>query len=625
VTEEETDLTITVPLLEPATPDDRVGFFEHDGNNGWSRVAEVVLEEGGTQARGYFERVPANVVVLRDDSEPRVTPEPAPFTEPETGITVSSFAAEYTVSDGLLQVAERISVDFGEEPKHGIFRDLPGRIDYDFENDQLVSVSGGVAVLRDGAPEPFQVIAPDTPDDPVRIRIGDPVVEITGAHMYEIRYAVQGAIRQYPNGAVPYYEIAWDVTGQWPVAVEGVSATFTSPDGAIGYVSCFVGEDATSLQNIGLDADCTITESEDELVVEFQALRPVAPGEGMGLIFGADGETGAPELELVPDDNFFDFGFEEPEPEPEQDPLEELPFDLREVLDELRGTYDRVGFAVSAFDAGFAFDVNVAHAPGFEPGQAWQPPSKEYDSRLAELVPENTMFFLSYFDVYGQYWLPAREQLDDFEFEDGQTLNDLIDEAFEETGIDLEGDVMALLTGEIALAGNVSNLEGDLDFEGFAIAEVNDEAKALSTLENLEDYLESEGELRASEDGGVHVWESLTDYDAEPIGWVVRDGKVFIGYPDSAVEDAREGGSLAETGDWQRTIDLLPDGKTFVGFISVARILEEIEDADLDEGVEESTDGEITLRDLEPVRSIGFSGSAREDGFGFHAVLFMED
>ena len=46
---------------------------------GFTRVSEVALEDGGNVASGHFEFLPKNVVVLRDDSEPRVArPPPVP-------------------------------------------------------------------------------------------------------------------------------------------------------------------------------------------------------------------------------------------------------------------------------------------------------------------------------------------------------------------------------------------------------------------------------------------------------------------------------------------------------------------------------------------------------------------
>ena len=88
---------------------------------------------------------------------------------------------------------------------------------------------------------------------------------------------------------------------------------------------------------------------------------------------------------------------------------------------------------------------------------------------------------------------------------------------------------------------------------------------------NLEDYLESEGVIAGNSDGDVRVWEVLDSEAAEAIGVTVRDGRVIMAYPVDAVSQVGDGGSLADDADWQRTMELLPDGKTFIGFVSLAR------------------------------------------------------
>jgi hypothetical protein len=88
------------------------------------------------------------------------------------------------------------------------------------------------------------------------------------------------------------------------------------------------------------------------------------------------------------------------------------------------------------------------------------------------MVPADTMFFVSYLDAYGQSWLPVQEQLDDFEFEDGRLLDDFMEEFRKETGLDLEGDILELLTGEIALAGNFDLSDESPEVKVIGLAEV---------------------------------------------------------------------------------------------------------------------------------------------------------
>ena len=49
------DVTVELPLKEPLTASSRAGFFTFE-DGGWSRVAEVTLDQGGTVAIGQFVR-----------------------------------------------------------------------------------------------------------------------------------------------------------------------------------------------------------------------------------------------------------------------------------------------------------------------------------------------------------------------------------------------------------------------------------------------------------------------------------------------------------------------------------------------------------------------------------------
>jgi hypothetical protein len=299
-------------------------------------------------------------------------------------------------------------------------------------------------------------------------------------------------------------------------------------------------------------------------------------------------------------------------------------FDTEELFEQIRTTYDRVGFSLSSFSEGFAFDLTVVHSPDFDQDNAFEP-TKAYDPAIAEMLPDDTMFYVSMFDYYNQTWLPLKKQLGDVDLGEDGSLEDILDELEDETGIDLESDVFALLTGEIAIAGNVKDFD-DPELSGFAIADVANEAAAEDTLDEFEEYLEGEDVLEVDIDGDVHTW--IGDSSEDRAAWYIKDGRFVVGFPIDATQDLSEydGTSLAENADWKRTLELLPEDKTFVGYLSIARILEEIRAADgLEENFEESTDGEVKLSDLEPIRSIGMSGTSSEDGFGVHFVLFMKD
>jgi hypothetical protein len=305
-----------------------------------------------------------------------------------------------------------------------------------------------------------------------------------------------------------------------------------------------------------------------------------------------------------------------------------LPFAFasEELLKELRVRLDRAGFSISSTSDGFAFDLTVLEAPGYEPEETLGP-FEGFEPKLAEMLPADTMFYLSAFDVYNQAARQASSGLGDLTGE-GNTTDDFLNGFRDETAIDLDGDLLSLLTGEIAFAGNVSNFDaGTPDFELAALADVSDEVKASGTLEKLGEYLENQDVIRTREEAGAWQWNFVDGLGAEPIGWAVRDGRLIVGYPDSAVtEVGSDDSSLGESRDWKRTLELLPDEKMFAGFVSIARVIEEVrETEDAEAEFRQSTDGKLGLEDLEAIRSVGFSGTTDEDGFSFHAVLFMEN
>lgn len=317
------------------------------------------------------------------------------------------------------------------------------------------------------------------------------------------------------------------------------------------------------------------------------------------------------------------------EAEDEAPPGISTDFDTNQAFEQLRSTYDRVGFSISSFTEGFAFDLTVVHSPDFDESKAFEP-TTPFDPAIAEILPDDTMFYISMFDFYNQTWLPAREQWEDYDLGEDGSLQDIIDRIRRESAIDLERDVFELLTGEIAIAGNVKDFD-DPDVSVFGIADVNDPIAAHRTMSLVGKYLTEEHvlKLRPDEADDVERWDLLDDGEGltEFIGWQVKDDRVIVGYPDSTVDELGEGAvSLAETDDWQRTIDLLPEDKTFFGYLSIARILEEVRTTDgAEDEFEELTQGDVTLADLEPIRTLAMAGTSSEKGFGVHFVLFMKD
>ena len=554
--------------------------------------------------------------------EPRPTPKPIATAPPPTDYEISSFAADYTIdAQGTLQVTERINVDFGAEAKHGIFRNFETRRVYDFQNDEIIEVRPA-SVTRDGVAEPFELNAIG---ETQQIKIGDPNVMMDGAHEYVIQYQVLGAIHQWTTGDDDaYYEITWDATGDWGVPIGAAELSLTVPSGLIYFGECVAADDPMSELPAFEDIGCT-TMLEGDTAARFTT-GELAAGEGFGFYVGVSGESGAPPPVLEPADNFpdFDDGFEGFDEEPL------LPFDaeqLRDLADNARGAFDRVGFAISSHSNGFALDFTVLQEPGYAGDFDWEA-SDGFESHFASEVPDDTMFFFAGDDLYEQGFAQFQEQLDALDDEQRQAWDDVVETVSDEIGVDLEDDVLALLTGEIAFAGNLTDFgSGGPDVELRAMADVSDDADATDTLETIGEYLEDQAFIEIDEDDGVTRWVDAETGEIE-VGWRVEDGRLVFGFPADAAEGARAGGgdSLADTDDWQRTLDLLPEESAFVGYLSIARILEEVA-ATNGEGdpIEDFTSGEISLDDLDAIRTAAFSATIRENGFGYHFVLFMED
>jgi len=326
-------------------------------------------------------------------------------------------------------------------------------------DDILVTVDQ-VSVTRDGAPEPFEQAGIGV--DVYEIKIGDPNVTITGQHTYQIDYVVTGAIIQVeetdarPGQPDTYYEIIWNVTGDgWAVPIESATARVTIPDTFL-YTPCTIEPDPIPVAYFNR---CEATQV-DLHTYRFESGGPVEPGSALAFYVKGAGQLTVPEPVLIPNDRWpdvpeepedntpFDFNSDEPDEPP-------FPFDVdsEALLDEMRGTYDRVGFSVSAAGDGFALDFTVLHAPGFEPSYAIEP-STAFDSHFAAAVPDDTMFFFAGYDIYGQF-KALGDYLDQIGPTGGPAGDDFLNGFTEVTGLDLEDDVLSLLTSEYAVAGNV--------------------------------------------------------------------------------------------------------------------------------------------------------------------------
>ncbi|MFJ3337998.1 DUF2207 domain-containing protein [Streptomyces sp. NPDC086766] len=136
-------------------------------------------------------------------------------TERVTGMWVSAVISK----DGSARITEVIDYDFGVgiDPRHGIYRDIPG-LGYEDESKPRVTMDGGTV--------PYEVTIPDNRDlwteDILSLRVGDPHDTVTGVHRYRVQYTLQNVAR---GG-----RLAWDAIGTgWNVDVDNVQVHVVTP------------------------------------------------------------------------------------------------------------------------------------------------------------------------------------------------------------------------------------------------------------------------------------------------------------------------------------------------------------------------------------------------------------
>jgi len=126
---------------------------------------------------------------------------------------------------GSILVRETIDYDFGVLYRHGIFRDVPVRVDYPPKAHHDRVYPFDVLGVDTDAGTPGQYVLEDV-DGQRRIRIGDPDRTITRAHRYVIEYRVERVL----NGFARHDELVWNAVGaQWYVPIEGVTVTVEAP------------------------------------------------------------------------------------------------------------------------------------------------------------------------------------------------------------------------------------------------------------------------------------------------------------------------------------------------------------------------------------------------------------
>jgi uncharacterized membrane protein len=180
----------------------------------------------------------------------------------DEGWVIQRFAADITIrKDASLHIVEAIDVDFGGLQKHGIFRTIPVRYQWDDTHIRVYRLD--VRSVTDAGGKSIRYELNDQGASKV-IKIGDPDRTVSGRQAYRITYDVSGAM----NAFADHDELFWNVNGgSWDVRAQAVSATVHAP-AAFQQTACYQGA-------AGSDEACRITTAATG--AEFAATRPFAP------------------------------------------------------------------------------------------------------------------------------------------------------------------------------------------------------------------------------------------------------------------------------------------------------------------------------------------------------------
>ncbi|MFN2521391.1 MAG: DUF2207 domain-containing protein [Candidatus Limnocylindria bacterium] len=189
----------------------------------------------------------------------------------DEGWVIERFHADIAiVQTGELVINEAIDVDFGTLEKHGIFRNIPVRYEFDAKNDRVYELT--VVSVTDAAGKAWKYERSQDGAYEV-IKIGDADKTISGKQTYRIAYRVEGTLNAFDD----HDELFWNVNGgDWPVPMRAVSATVRLP-GAIVRSACFEGFR-------GATEPCRVAATPDS--ADYTAARPLGTGEQLTIVTG---------------------------------------------------------------------------------------------------------------------------------------------------------------------------------------------------------------------------------------------------------------------------------------------------------------------------------------------------
>ena len=159
---------------------------------------------------------------------------------------ITSFESEIIVQkDATVLVTETIIYDFGNEGRHGIFREIP--IIYKNKDGKKFKIDFQLISIKNEEGISYQYKQAKKGEN-ISLKIGDPDKYVTGEKIYVISYKLSGVITYFSD----HDEFYWNVTGNnWPVPIDFTQAVVTLSQEVSGNIKaiCYTGRSGSQKQN----------------------------------------------------------------------------------------------------------------------------------------------------------------------------------------------------------------------------------------------------------------------------------------------------------------------------------------------------------------------------------------
>jgi len=174
---------------------------------------------------------------------------------------INSYDTDITINtDATINVQERILYDFGQDQRHGIYRDITYK--YNARGGNFTLEISNVSVVDENGNN--YAFSTSKENDYYRIKIGDADRYVSGQKTYIINYKVRKAINYFDD----HDELYWNaIGGNWDADINKSSVTIHVPENNNTTYTCYYGSlDSTTT--------CSTQKQGNTLLIEHSQILP---------------------------------------------------------------------------------------------------------------------------------------------------------------------------------------------------------------------------------------------------------------------------------------------------------------------------------------------------------------